>query len=916
VSQFGSFGSADGQLKSPSGLAIDAQGDIWVADKSNNRIQEFSSSGVYLRKFGVSGTQDGQLTAPEGIAVDGVGNIWVSDGSFTRRLQKFTPQGTFIKRIGTSGSGLGQMMTPKGLDIANGKAWVADWQNNRVSVFSEAGDFLFQFGAQGVGDGQFKRPTGVDVDNAGNVWVGEQENNRVQQFGQSGEYITQFGVPGSAEGQFDFSLPLGIAADNEGNLWVTDGGNNRIQKWTQSNSASSLTNEIMVDGNPISSKEAYCLGEYCHASQEWQLDSSTVAVGSHTVLAKATDGLGNVSSKSLVIDIQRDTTKPNLEVLGTLASAPEGWVEQKSYSLAASATDGGHGITLIALKIDGEQIASTSQPCVDGGCNASLFQFRNMSTYDGGAHPAEVIATDGAGNVATKKWMVNVDPEGHISTQESIETLEAVEATSPVNAIGETQGVEGIEGLVPGLEVAEENGNLETIGGHVPGTIALQPDDGATLKLLEESAFANPCLNDSTTPAEEEEEENQGQELEPCYEPINAENSGASPDFDLKPAEITPLAVSSSATANTITDDVAAVAPNTTNHVDTVTRPLFDGLLTFATIRDDSAPESYSWEIQLENEQELKLIDSQHAAVYYAGGYPAMAITAEPAHDATGSDVATSLSISEDHIVTLTVKHHATNYVYPVMAGAGWQGGFRTEIVEGPPDELEEKEIKEEEERIAREQREAEEEGIDFKPTESGEYRYTEGSFGPPMADSSPVPLSATQPAGVRPVARAYNFLECHWTVGQSPGTPPAVKPRMREVAEGCHGGAESYKGTHTVKWAVSMSGVFHYKYGHWVWVNEPPNCQAWGPYRPAIVHCYRSSPNPSNVRLDIVSHLRFRPGGIGLALPFCADFNGVLPIRPSNSRPYYGKIHFKYIRLNDFDDKCPWGNFKDPAGY
>lgn len=140
--------------------------------------------------------------------------------------------------------------------------------------------------------------------------------------------------------------------------------------------------------------------------------------------------------------------------------------------------------------------------------------------------------------------------------------------------------------------------------------------------------------------------------------------------------------------------------------------PPYEGMMNFGPIQGPSDPEEFSWEVHLYEEQELVGIDDQHAAVYYTGTErTAFSITAAPARDAVGSHVPTSLSVSGGDVITLVVHHHAGNpaasgapFVYPIVAGAGWEGGFRTEVVIGPKDQ---QELKEEQERIAREKQEA-----------------------------------------------------------------------------------------------------------------------------------------------------------------------------------------------------------------
>jgi YD repeat-containing protein len=233
VSKFGSTGSGSGQLSQPAAIALDSKGNVWVADKGNNRIQKFNENGEYLLKFGSTGTGNGQFGAggPEGIAVDAAGNVWVAD-TYNGRLQKFTEAGTFVKAVSSKGSASGQLGEPTAIDVGpGGKVWVADWQNNRISAFNEAGEFTLQFGVAGSGNGQLNRPDAIDVDAQGRVWVGDQVNNRIQRFDETGKYVGQFGVKGSGLGQFNLARPMGVATDDKGSIWIADTVNNRIQKW-------------------------------------------------------------------------------------------------------------------------------------------------------------------------------------------------------------------------------------------------------------------------------------------------------------------------------------------------------------------------------------------------------------------------------------------------------------------------------------------------------------------------------------------------------------------------------------------------------------------------------------------------------------------------------------------------------------
>jgi hypothetical protein len=122
----------------------------------------------------------------------------------------------------------------------------------------------------------------------------------------------------------------------------------------------------------------------------------------------------------------------------------------------------------------------------------------------------------------------------------------------------------------------------------------------------------------------------------------------------------------------------------------------FDGAMTFAPIQGVESSEDYCWEVQLAEGQELRQIDGRDAAVYYASGHIAFVIPAEEAHDAQGASVPTTLTVSQPNLITLTVHHREGNpaaggapFVYPVLNGAGWEGGLQAVEIAGPPDESE-----------------------------------------------------------------------------------------------------------------------------------------------------------------------------------------------------------------------------------
>jgi|GEM_PF-832498 len=228
VSQWGSYGTGDGQFAHPRGIAVDSMNNIYVTENNNNRVQKFSSTGSFITKWGTYGTGDGQLHGPSGIAADSDDNIYIVDTN-NNRVQKFNSSGDFIAKWGTYGTGDGQFNAPRGMYIdETDKIYIADSSNHRVQKFDLAGGFIAKWGSFGTGDGQFSTPQAITGDSSENIYVSDTNNNRIQRFSSSGEFVSKWGSLGSNVGQL-FS-PRGIIIDSSNSMYVADSGNRRMQK--------------------------------------------------------------------------------------------------------------------------------------------------------------------------------------------------------------------------------------------------------------------------------------------------------------------------------------------------------------------------------------------------------------------------------------------------------------------------------------------------------------------------------------------------------------------------------------------------------------------------------------------------------------------------------------------------------------
>lgn len=251
---WGALGSAAGALHGPDNITVDLRGDVYVADRDNNRIEEFTSQGGFLRTLGrnggdgSAGSGNGEFRAPRGVVTDALGNLYVAD-SANNRIEKFGPDGRFVARFGrhggdgTASTVRGEFNDPRGLAIdPDGNLWVADHGNNRVQKLGPDGRFLAVIGRNG-GDGsagvaaaQFKQPRGVAVDRAGNLFVADKNNHRIQKFGPTGQFIRVWGRHGgdgsAGQGSGEFNTPYSVAVDPAGSVYVADTFNFRVQKFT------------------------------------------------------------------------------------------------------------------------------------------------------------------------------------------------------------------------------------------------------------------------------------------------------------------------------------------------------------------------------------------------------------------------------------------------------------------------------------------------------------------------------------------------------------------------------------------------------------------------------------------------------------------------------------------------------------
>jgi len=180
-------------LVRPSGLAIDSENRlVYVADTGNDVVDVFDADSYkFLRRIGKPSKKHDQsgpgiFSLPEGVAVDSDGNVYVTD-TFNDRIEIFDADGQFISTFGKNGDGPADFERPKGVAIdRDGHIWVVDAAQNRVKVFDQEGRLLIYFGGPGYYPGQFMGPWGISIGPSNQVVVSETFPGRVQVF----RYIT------------------------------------------------------------------------------------------------------------------------------------------------------------------------------------------------------------------------------------------------------------------------------------------------------------------------------------------------------------------------------------------------------------------------------------------------------------------------------------------------------------------------------------------------------------------------------------------------------------------------------------------------------------------------------------------------------------------------------------------------------
>ena len=207
----------------PSGLGIDREGNLMVADSHYCCVRIYSPGGELLR------TLDGPFGYISDVVQDEEGNYYLAEFGEVQRITKLDSNGKILTRWGSQGTEPGQFSRPRALALGpDGLLYVADACNHRIQVFDREGKLMRLWGTPGEAVGELMYPYDLAFDASGLLYIAEFGNHRVQKFTREGQTLGTWGGPGREPGKLH--CPWGLAVDRFGRVHILDTENHRVQR--------------------------------------------------------------------------------------------------------------------------------------------------------------------------------------------------------------------------------------------------------------------------------------------------------------------------------------------------------------------------------------------------------------------------------------------------------------------------------------------------------------------------------------------------------------------------------------------------------------------------------------------------------------------------------------------------------------
>ena len=221
----GTRGIINGHFDFPRGVAVDADDNIYIADKDNYRIQKFTSEGKFVAAVG---SRTKKFACPTGICFNKMNSqLYICD-QLNNKIKVISTDLVLVNEFGAEGENQGLLKSPMyaSFDSEANNLYVTDFGNNQVQVFTAEGEFVRAFSDKS-NHMKLEQPFAIAADSSNIVYVSEWEKNSISVFTGEGKYIMSFGSSGSKEGEFN--KIRGIHVDQNDFIYVSDHKNNRVQ---------------------------------------------------------------------------------------------------------------------------------------------------------------------------------------------------------------------------------------------------------------------------------------------------------------------------------------------------------------------------------------------------------------------------------------------------------------------------------------------------------------------------------------------------------------------------------------------------------------------------------------------------------------------------------------------------------------
>ncbi len=224
ITQWGDWGDdSDGKIRHlyVRSIATDSQGNVYVVDSGgHDRIVKYDADGNYITQWGSYGSGEGQFQFPDDIAIDAHDHVYVADHN-NNRIQVFSSSGVLIRQWSTNAIG-----NPSSISIRDTNNIFVALNSDTVARYDEFGQLIESWNSN-LDDSLYSWDQNVEVSDNGVVFVADSDSNTITKFTDQGELLSTIGSGGSGDGQLN--TPMGMAIDDDGNIVVADSGNNRIQ---------------------------------------------------------------------------------------------------------------------------------------------------------------------------------------------------------------------------------------------------------------------------------------------------------------------------------------------------------------------------------------------------------------------------------------------------------------------------------------------------------------------------------------------------------------------------------------------------------------------------------------------------------------------------------------------------------------